>query len=208
MKNGPFVATCPVVLASGSPRRQEFLHSFGIDFTVDTDGAQEPAPEEGENAVTYACRSACAKTVPVAARYSDSCVIGADTVVVLDGEIMGKPQNNDHAFDMLSRLAGVRHQVISACCISLPRRTQPLVLHTVTDVHMYKWDAATLRAYIATGEPADKAGAYGIQGIGAFLVSRIDGSWSNVVGMPVTELLEVLKANGVVAPVVTGGNLA
>lgn len=197
MPNGPFVASCPIVLASGSPRRQDFLYSFGVAYTVDTAGAEEPAPQNGEDAIAYARRAACAKTMPVAERYSDSCVIGADTVVVLDDEIMGKPEDDDHAFAMLSRLAGAKHQVISACCITVPGKRDPLVFHAVTDVHMHRWDAATLRAYIATGEPVDKAGAYGIQGIGAFLVSRIDGSWSNVVGLPVTELLELLVSQNV-----------
>ncbi|MBL3580970.1 Maf family nucleotide pyrophosphatase [Oleidesulfovibrio alaskensis] len=199
--DGPFTASCPVVLASGSPRRQEFLRAMGVPFSVDTAGASEPEPVEGESAVAYARRAACAKTLPVARRHAAACVIGADTVVALDGVIMGKPAGHAHALSMLRALAGARHEVVSACCICLPGNAQePVLLHAVTSVWMHRWDDAALKAYIATGEPADKAGAYGIQGIGAFLVSRIDGSWSNVVGLPLTELLTELQRRGVVVP--------
>ena len=196
---GPFRALLPVVLASGSPRRREFLHSLGLSFEVYGNGAAEPEPLPAEPPAHYARRAAAAKAASVAATRPGSVVIAADTVVALHGEIMGKPQDRADALRMLSRLAGHTHEVVSACCVALPDGTRE-IFHAATRVTMWDAPAAALAAYAATGEPDDKAGAYGIQGVGAFLVESIDGSWSNVVGLPVAELVRLLLQHGVIAP--------
>ncbi len=193
-----YTAQMPVVLASASPRRHDFLHDLGIAFSVCTVPGAEPAPLAGEVPDAFARRAAHAKTVAAAAEHPRACTIGADTIVVLHTEIMGKPHNTAHALAMLTRLAGATHQVITGVCVALPdSRTISFTVSTHVTMAPHSQDA--LRAYIRTGEPMDKAGAYAIQGIGAFLVTRIDGSWSNVVGLPVVELLEVLMREQVVA---------
>lgn len=197
---GPFRSLLPVVLASGSPRRREFLHSLGLSFEVYGNGAAEPEPLPVESPTRYARRAAAAKAASVAASRPGCVVIAADTVVALHGEIMGKPRDRMDAMCMLSRLAGHTHEVVSACCVALPDGNSE-IFHAVTRVTMWDAPAAALAAYAATGEPDDKAGAYGIQGVGAFLVESIDGSWSNVVGLPVAELVRLLLHHGVIEPV-------
>lgn len=196
---GPFRALLPVVLASGSPRRREFLHSLGLSFEVYGNGAAEPEPLPVEPPTHYARRAAAAKAASVAASRPGCVVIAADTVVALHGEIMGKPRDRMDAVRMLSRLAGHTHEVVSACCVALPDGNSE-TFHAATRVTMWDAPAAALAAYAATGEPDDKAGAYGIQGVGAFLVESIDGSWSNVVGLPVAELVRLLLQRGVIEP--------
>lgn len=196
---GPFRALLPLVLASGSPRRREFLHSLGLSFEVYANGAAEPDPLPGEPPADYACRAASAKAASVAALRPGGVVIAADTVVALHGEIMGKPRDRADAVRMLSRLAGHTHEVVSACCVALPDGTRE-TFHAATRVTMWDAPPAALAAYAATGEPDDKAGAYGIQGVGAFLVESIDGSWSNVVGLPVAELVRLLLRHGIIEP--------
>lgn len=198
---GPFRALLPVLLASGSPRRREFLHSLGLSFEVHGNGAAEPDPRPGESPADYARRAAAAKAASVAASRAGWVVIAADTVVALHGEIMGKPQDRADALRMLARLAGHTHEVVSACCVALPDGTRE-TFHAATRVTMWDAPPAALAAYAATGEPDDKAGAYGIQGVGAFLVESIDGSWSNVVGLPVAELVRLLLRHGVIEPAV------
>ena len=196
-----YTTNTPIVLASGSPRRKQFLSDLGIAFTIETHAGEEPLPEAGEAPAVFACRCALAKTEAVRklSDANDACFIGADTIVVLDDEIMGKPADANHALEMLSRLSGAVHKVITATAIIHPDDTTT-VYATETAVTMKKYDTDALLAYIRTGEPADKAGAYAIQGIGSFLVESICGSWSNVVGLPVTELLDTLTKAGVLEP--------
>lgn len=191
----------PVVLASGSPRRRQFLSELGIEFEVRTDSSAEPKPEQGEVPAEFACRCALAKTQAVHAASSDTnaVFIGADTIVVLDNEIMGKPDDEQHALSMLKRLSGATHNVITATALIFPNGDVDTYA-VKTQVTMKQYDDDALLAYIHTGEPDDKAGAYAIQGIGSFLVESICGSWSNVVGLPVTELLERLTAKQIIAP--------
>lgn len=202
---GPYQATCPIILASGSPRRRDFLTELGLDFSIILpDDAVEPKPLEGESSAHYVCRAAEAKALAVAASLrgknqglSSPLIIAADTVVALHDEIMGKPQSDDDALAMLTRLAGQNHSVISAVCIILPHGHK-YTFHVSTNVTMWDVPHDALAAYVATGEPRDKAGSYAIQGIGAFLVSRIDGSWTNVVGLPVAELVMYLREQGLI----------
>lgn len=194
-----YTATAPVVLASGSPRRRDFLRDLGIPFTIDAVPQAEPFPQPGELPEAFARRAARAKTTAVAGNHPGVCVIGADTIVVLGTEIMGKPEDDTHALDMLTRLSGVTHEVITGVCVVLPDG-QDVSFAASTAVTMAAHPVAALLAYIRTGEPVDKAGAYAIQGIGSFLVECIEGSWSNVVGLPLTQLLDVLVTQGVVVP--------
>ena len=188
---GPFITNSTIILASGSPRRRELLADLGLDFWVHPSKADEPSPLEGEAPPTYAMRMAELKTLDVAAHFADKTVLGADTIVVLGGRIMGKPRDKDDALEMLTALSGQTHQVITGYCISMPGR--PTIVKAVsTDVLMRSSTEAELTGYIETGEPMDKAGAYAIQGIGTFLVSDIQGSYTNVVGLPVARIVDTL----------------
>lgn len=209
---GPYVATCPIVLASGSPRRRDFLTELGLNFvTVLPEEAAEPKPLDGESPVDYVCRAAEAKAQSVLDRLQgegqsgvgggqvepDVLIIAADTVVALGHDIMGKPASDADALAMLTRLAGEEHEVISAVCLKFPDREQ-MTFHARTKVRMWDVPHDALAAYVATGEARDKAGSYAIQGIGAFLVRSIEGSWTNVVGLPVAELVGILCERGLI----------
>ncbi len=188
---GPFITKDKIILASGSPRRRELLAELGLDFKVHPSQAEEPKPELGEAPEIYAKRMAEMKTLDVAANFKGKIILGADTIVVLDQHIMGKPVDEADALSMLSSLSGQTHQVITGICIVLPNGER-VTKAVSTDVDMRNSNEDELKAYIATGEPMDKAGAYGIQGIGTFMVSGIRGSYTNVVGLPVSRVLDVL----------------
>ncbi len=194
-----------IILASASPRRQHFLQELGFAYTTVCPHGVEPSPLLHENPITYALRAASAKAHFVAQRHKEHVVIAADTVVALHHDILGKPIDEDHALAMLMRLAGQSHHVISAVSIVYPidialsftKDIQSVsdreeLFHASTTVHFHNFHKEILENYARSGEPMDKAGAYAIQGQGAFLVSRIEGSWSNVVGLPVTELVQKL----------------
>jgi septum formation protein len=196
---GPFYAALPLVLASASPRRREFLRLLGLKFTIVRPTGIEPQPLIGENPADYAMRAATTKALTVAQAHPGAFVLGADTVVALEGEILGKPRDRRHALDMLLRLSGTSHVVISACCCCLPDGT---ARHAAGEarVHFFSWPREVLAAYAATDEVLDKAGAYAIQEGGAFLAQRIEGSVSAVVGLPMTELVSLLTELGVIRP--------
>ena len=172
----------PLVLASASPRRSELLSAAGLDFTVDTSEVDE-TPRVGERPVDYVRRLAEAKARAVAARHPAAMVLGADTTVVVDGDILGKPADDGEARAMLARLQGRAHQVLTG--VALVRGAWCRVDVATTDVWFAPMSAAEIDAYVASGEPRDKAGAYGIQGLASRYVTRIDGSYPNVVGLPV-----------------------
>jgi septum formation protein len=199
MKNGPFRNRSPIVLASGSPRRRELLSDLGLTFDMHPSPLEEPLPEPGESPAAYVLRMAELKTLDVAARFRGATVIGADTAVVLGDRIMGKPQSKLDALDMLTALSGATHRVVTGFCVVLPDG-KPLSESVGTEVDMRESAEGELMSYIETGEPMDKAGAYAIQGMGTFLVTAIRGSYTNVVGLPVARVLEVLLASGIVAP--------
>ncbi|MFK7992387.1 MAG: nucleoside triphosphate pyrophosphatase [Sandaracinaceae bacterium] len=184
-----------IVLASASPRRRELLETLRIDFEVDPSGAEERVLD-GESPVETAVRLASLKAVDVASR-RDGWVLGADTVVVVEGEALGKPDDDAHALAMLRRLAGGWHAVVTAVALA---RSAALVeaMSVETRVHALPQDDASLLRYVATGEGRDKAGAYGIQGIAAGFVDRIEGSWSNVVGLPSAETVALLRRHGAI----------
>ncbi|NLB65929.1 MAG: septum formation inhibitor Maf [Lentisphaerae bacterium] len=185
-----------LVLASASPRRCEYLRLLGYSFEL-----AAPATEErqrpGEGAVDYVVRNAREKAQAVAAEKPDNAVvIAADTVVVLEGRILEKPKSAEDARDMLMALSGRTHQVISGFCVKGPAQDfspRERAAAAVTDVVFKELSDQEIAAYVASGEPMDKAGAYAIQGRAAYMVRRIEGSYSNVVGLPLTELVETLE---------------
>ena len=185
------------MLASASPRRREFLRLLGLDFELVRPAGAEPQPQVGENPADYALRAARAKSLAAAKARPDAFVLGADTVVALEGEILGKPRDKRHALDMLLRLSGKSHEVISACCCCAPDGTTRYTAGNAR-VHFAPWPQEVLAAYAATDEVLDKAGAYAVQGQGAFLAQRIEGSVSAVVGLPMPQLTSLLLELGVI----------
>ncbi len=180
-----------LILASRSPRRRYLLEQAGLSFavipsTVDEDSIQVTDPAR------YVKSLAEAKADQVAGQHPDSWVIGADTIVTIGDAILGKPGNPDDARDMLSRLSGQSHGVYTGYAIVCRNRDVRIGTAVRTDVQFKKLNTAEIEWYIQTGEPFDKAGAYAIQGIGTFLVRRINGSYTNVVGLPVCEVIEDL----------------
>jgi septum formation protein len=182
-----------IYLASRSPRRQELLRQVGVRFeVVPADVAEQPQP--GQSAADYATAVALAKAR--AARAPQALpVLGADTDVVVDGEILGKPRGRDEALAMLARLSGRSHEVYSGVAVVLGARAETAL--SVTRVTFGAITRAQAGAYWDSGEPADKAGAYAIQGRGACFVREIHGSYSGVVGLPLHETLELLGRFGV-----------
>lgn len=182
-----------LVLASQSPRRRELLAQLGLQVEVRPADVPETL-HAGETAADYAVRVALDKARAVAAGESAP-VLGADTDVVLDGRILGKPASRASGVDMLLRLSGRRHQVYSA--VALVQGPHEAVRLSVTDVEFGAVTRAQAEAYWNSGEPADKAGAYGIQGLGAAFVREIRGSYSGVVGLPLYETCELLHEFGI-----------
>jgi septum formation protein len=186
-----------IILASASPRRAELLESAGIRFVV-VPGHIDETPFPGELPAAHVLRLAEEKAREVAGREPGRFFIGADTVVVCDGEIMGKPRDDDDAVRMLRKLSGVAHEVITGFAV-LDRGEEAAVSRAVTTRVFFKQLAdAEIAAYVATGCPRDKAGAYAIQGGAAYMVERIDGSYTNVVGLPLCEVVATLRTMGAV----------
>jgi septum formation protein len=184
----------PLVLASASPRRRELLERLGIPLRIDPAHLDE-IPRPGEPADRYVLRLAREKAEAVHVRHPNATVLAADTSVVLDGEVLGKPATADEALAMLRRLSGRRHQVLTA--VAVAGTGERLVTAAVTFAAASE---SSLRWYVASGEPMDKAGAYAVQGIGGFLVQRIEGSHSAVVGLPLVETLALLGEAGYILP--------
>ena len=187
------MTTPRVVLASQSPRRRDLLNLIGIPHTVrpaDIDESVLP----GERPLDCVERLARSKARRLAANERDAVVIGADTVVVIDDRILNKPENEDDARAMLQRLAGREHVVHTAVCV-IYDSTEVAGVETVA-VHFRPLSAAEIDAYIATGEPMDKAGAYGIQGYGATIVERVNGDFFAVMGLPLVRLTRLLSGVG------------
>jgi len=184
----------PLVLASASPRRRALLEQLGIPLRIDPAHLDENV-RAGEPAERYVLRLAREKAEAVQVRHPNVRVLAADTSVVLDGEVLGKPATTDEALEMLRRLSGRRHQVMTA--VAVAGAGERLVTAGVTFALA---DDAALRWYVSTGEPMDKAGAYAVQGIGGFLVERIEGSHSAVVGLPLVETVALLRESGYLLP--------
>ena len=186
-----------LILASASPRRRELLRAVGVPFAVIPPAVDE-RPRPGESPRRFARRAAREKGADVAARHPGAFVLAADTIVVVRGEILGKPADRREGFRMLSRLAGRDHLVHTAVClIARDGRCRDEALAT-TRVRFRPLTRAEIEAYLRTGETDDKAGAYAAQGAGNLLIDRIAGSYTNVVGLPMTVVVEMLKAAGLI----------
>src|SRR5260370_27573744 len=190
------------VLASASPRRQELLRNDGIPFTVQSADIHE-MPLAGEAPRVCAERLAREKALSVFQRQSGNYVLGADTVVVVDDTILGKPRDADDAVRMLRLLSGRTHSVITGVCVVGPGASRPLPppdnICTASEtslVTMCELSDDEIRDYVATGEPIDKACAYGIQGIASRWIPRIEGDYSNVVGLPVALVYRMVREKG------------
>ncbi len=185
-----------IILASNSPRRKELLERIGItDFTVAAPNVDESV-EDGLSPAEIVEQLSLRKARAAAKKAGPSdLIIAADTVVALDGAVLGKPRDKDAAFAMLTALSGREHHVFTG--VTVLRGEEAATLHEETAVTFRQLTPEEIRGYIATGEPMDKAGAYGIQGIGALLVSGIRGDYCNVMGLPVFRLGQILSSFGV-----------
>ncbi|OKP96297.1 nucleoside triphosphate pyrophosphatase [Paenibacillus sp. P46E] len=187
-----------IILASGSPRRRELLTLLGLPFEViSSDADESTAPGLVPEDIVRSLALRKAEAVLSCAGERASVIVGSDTIVVLDGQVLGKPLDPQDSRAMLKLLQGRTHQVYTGvACIGLPEE-KTVVRHRVTSVTMRAMSMDEISAYIATGEPADKAGSYAIQGLGSTLVERIEGCYFNVVGLPLSLLGEMLSDFGI-----------
>lgn len=187
-----------LILASNSPRRRDLLKQAGLTFSVIPSEVDEHKMTMSDPDV-FVRTLAETKALNIAEKHPSSWVIGADTIVVIENQILGKPDSAEAARDMLKRLSGNTHQVFTGYCVCCKRKARLFTDAEKTDVCFKSLSDAEIEWYIQTGEPFDKAGGYGIQGIGAVLVKSIKGSYTNVVGLPVCEVVDVLIKEGVIA---------
>lgn len=200
MGKGAFRETADIILASGSPRRRELLGGTGIGFTVAVSSVDEPAPEAGETPGGYALRMAGLKARDVAHAHPGSYVLAADTVVAVGEFILGKPKDVEDAERMLALLSGRQHIVVTGCVLVGPDGEVAWEDAPVSKVTFAEIPEEAIAAYVATGEPMDKAGGYAIQGLGAFMIARVDGSYTNVVGLPLSDCLKIFLTLGAAEP--------
>lgn len=188
---------CPLILASGSPRRREILDTMGLVYDVDVSDTDESCSGSPEEMVLELSGR---KARAVACRHSGSLILAADTLVFGD-TVLGKPRHADEARKMLASLSGRWHSVYTGVTLMDTRSGRSISRADVTHVHFVPLSQEEIDAYVATGEPLDKAGAYGIQGLGGMFIDRIEGSYSNVVGLPMalvrSMLLEIENAQAV-----------
>ncbi len=186
-----------LILASKSPRRSELLRQVGFEFDLVPSGVEEDFVQ-GESPQEHVIRLAQAKARDVGSKYPKRWVIAADTIVCIDGSILGKPKNREEAVQMLRRLSGQEHRVLTgfAVCHLGKRMADKQAVETA--VRMKPLTPAEMEWYVQTGEPFDKAGGYAIQGIGSFMIESIRGSYTNVVGLPLCELIQMLNRLGAI----------
>ena len=182
-----------LILASASARRRELLEAAGVLFHADPVAADETRMP-GEPPEVYVARVARAKVHAGRLRHPADVVLGADTVVVVDNAVLGKPASDEEAAAMLARLSGREHEVLTGVSVAWPGHERTAVERT--RVWFAPLGDEEIRRYVATGEPTDKAGAYAIQGLASKFVVRIEGSYSNVVGLPVATVLQFLRETG------------
>jgi septum formation protein len=183
----------PIILASASPRRSELLRELGVEFRVVTSDAHEIHQEE-LTAREIAQINAYRKARTVAKKFPDSLILGADTLVYLEPLLFGKPGSLEHAYEMLEKLQGRSHEVVTAICLLNLRQHRQKIFTDTTTVTFRPLDAVGIRRYLAQVNPLDKAGAYAIQEYGDLIVEKITGSYSNVVGLPIERLREELTS--------------
>ena len=188
--------SCPVVLASASPRRKELLASLGIDFTVVPAEVEEIGPEQGHPAAETVRMNAVLKAAAVSPQYPGSLVIGSDTVVECGGRIFGKPHDPDEAAAMLRDLSGREHRVMTGVAFRLEERKLDRSFTEISRVRFKVLSGETIRQYMKLVNVLDKAGAYAVQEHSELILDRLDGSLSNVIGLPVERLAEELRRAG------------
>ncbi|MEO6772054.1 MAG: nucleoside triphosphate pyrophosphatase [Kofleriaceae bacterium] len=186
------MVVAPLILASASPRRRELLERVGVEIEVVPAGVDE-TPHAGEDPLAYVARIAAAKAATIAVQHPGRWVLAADTTVTIDGAILGKAETGGEATAMLRQLAGRTHQVITGFAVAGPRA---LVETVTSDVDVIALGDGTIAEYVASGEWRGKAGAYAIQGIAAAFVRGVRGSVTNIIGLPLAEVLEALRALG------------
>lgn len=185
-----------IILASASPRRRELLGNMGLSFTIKVSKTNEGAVDTQVPPEIYVQELALLKACAVAKTVIDKkdvIIISADTIVVNDGKILGKPKDEGDAKEMLASLSGKTHSVYTGFCVMRLYDAFTVCKNVRTDVVFKKLTEEKIERYIDTKEPMDKAGSYGIQGLGAMLIDRIEGDYFNVVGLPVSELADVLE---------------
>jgi septum formation protein len=187
-----------LVLASSSPRRYELLKQMGLDFDVIPSRIEEGGLLPGESPREHVLRLSEAKARDVTMQYPDAWVIGADTIVFVDGTVLGKPKSREEAMEMLRQLSGKEHTVLTGFSVSHIGRGKKDREAVQTSVKVKPLTEDEMKWYIGTDEPFDKAGAYAIQGIGSFMVESIRGSYTNVVGLPVCEFIQMLNRLGAI----------
>jgi septum formation protein len=186
-----------LILASSSPRRKELLENLHLQFDISSSNVDESFSADlspSEAVMELAAR----KARFIAEKHGDAFVIGSDTVVEMDGDILGKPESSEEAYRMLKHLSGKTHSVYTGVAIIAPDREK--LFYEKTDVTFWELSHEEIQTYIQSGEPFDKAGGYGIQGFGSFLVQRISGDYFTVVGLPVARTVRELKNIGYVLP--------
>ena len=182
-----------LILASQSPRRKELLGLFGIPFVIRVADIDETM-DNSKSPFDEVARVSRCKALAVE-KTADDVVVAADTIVVCQGKVLGKPRSEEEAVEMLRLLSGRDHQVMTGLTVC---RGEKILTHTeVTDIHFRELSDKEIRAYVATGEPMDKAGSYGIQALGALLVEKIHGDYFNVMGLPVLRLSRMLQRFGI-----------
>jgi len=185
-----------IILASASPRRRELLEKLGLKFEVETGDYEEDINSKLEPH-ELARQLSIKKAQSVAVRNKNAIIIAADTIGVIGGKILGKPHTENKARKMLREISGKPHTVITGFTV-LDTATDKILTHTVdTTVYIKKLTVEEIDAYVQTGEPMDKAGAYAIQGLGAVIVEKIEGDYYNVMGLPLNKLSETLKEFGI-----------
>ncbi|MBU2954528.1 Maf family protein [Marinobacter sp. F3R08] len=182
-----------IILASASPRRGELLQQIGLSFRTCPADIDE-TPEADETPEHYVERLAREKALSVAEGAPECLVLGSDTSVVLDGQILGKPSDPTDASETLARLSGATHHVMTAVALAFEGQCQSVLV--ITEVRFRQLPEAEIEAYVASGEPMDKAGSYGIQGLGGIFVDELRGSYSAVVGLPLQETAALLAGAG------------
>lgn len=188
-----------LILASNSPRRKELLRDLGLFFYVITSEIDENIDEN--RPIHLVEKLAILKAEKIAEEYPDDIIIGADTIVVLDGDILGKPKDDDDARKILQNLSGKSHEVFTGVSIICKNRKYKSVFYERTEVEFFELNIDDINRYILTREPFDKAGAYGIQGLGKLFVKGITGDYFNVVGLPIARLAKELN-NSEIAPLI------
>ncbi|MCD8096463.1 MAG: Maf family protein [Lachnospiraceae bacterium] len=184
-----------IILASGSPRRRELLTQIGVSFEVHKAEGEEKLTTDVPQEVVR--ELSMQKAREVAGKVSGDLYIGADTVVAVDGQILGKPKDEEDAVRMLRLLQGRAHDVATGVAVIFTDGQEPLSFAETTRVHVFPMTEEEICAYVQSGEPMDKAGAYGIQGLFAAYVSGIEGDYNNVVGLPVGRLYQELRVRGI-----------